>query len=269
MRIERVDVADDPRLDDYRIVRDPELVRRSSRFIAEGRIVVRTLLGESPLKACSVLCDENALAWLQEEVGASFPEDVPVYVAAGGLSDVGGWNFHQGCLALGERPAETSIGTLLDRIKKPRLVVGLDGVSNPDNVGAIFRTAAAFGVDAIVLSPGCASPLYRKAVRTSMGNVLRLPFAHGADWRESLEILRAREFSLLALTPAVEAESLEQVNAGMWRDAPRAILLGAEGPGLGATSIDLSDQRVIIPMAGGIDSLNVAAAAAVALYRLA
>ncbi|MDJ0520612.1 MAG: RNA methyltransferase [Planctomycetota bacterium] len=269
MRVERVEAASDARLEDYRAVRDPELVRRSARFIAEGRLVVQTLLTDSPLEAVSVLCDDTALAWLEREIGDDLPEDVPVFVAEDGLDVLGGWSFHQGCLALGNRPEPLGIAEVLARIEEPRLVVGLDGVSNPDNVGAIFRTAAAFGVDAVLLSPECASPLYRKAVRTSMGNVLRVPFAHGPDWRAGLEVLREREFNLLALTPAVEAMALEQAMAAMWSHTPRALLLGAEGPGLGATSIELADERVVIPMPGGIDSLNVAAAAAIALYRLA
>ncbi len=119
----------------------------------------------------------------------------------------------------------------------------------------------------MVLSPECASPLYRKAVRTSMGAALRLPFVHGAVWRESLAALQAAEFTLLALAPD-DAEPLEYVAAGLAPDARRALLMGAEGPGLSATSTELAARRVGIPMPGGIDSLNVAAAAAVALYRL-
>ena len=144
----------------------------------------------------------------------------------------------------------------------------LDGVSNPDNVGAIFRTASALGVHGIVLSPECASPLYRKAIRTSMGAALRLPFSHGPAWDEAVSGMQARGYLLLALTPASEARRLDDVAVALPGDRPRALLLGAEGLGLRTSSLTAADIRVRIPMSGGVDSLNVAAAAAVALYRL-
>ncbi len=266
MRVERVEAADDPRLADYRNVRDPELVRRSARFLAEGRLVVKTLLTESSLTTCSVLCDDTGLAWLEDELADDVPDDVPIYVAGAGLRALGGWNFHQGCLALGERPPERSVAELVSA--RPRLVVGMDCVTNPDNVGAIFRTAAAFGAGGVLLSPECASPLYRKALRTSMGAALRLPFSHGPVWREGLESLLAAGYTVLALTPHGATESLEDVVASMPAGAPCALLLGAEGDGLGGSSLELAQRRVIISMPGAIDSLNVAAAAAVALYRL-
>jgi len=268
MRVERIDSADDARLDDYRIVRDPELVRTSASFLAEGRLVVRTLLRESALRVRSVLCDETALAWLAGELGDAVPVDVPVYVAAAGLRGVGGWSFHQGCLALGARPPELPATELLSRLDDPRLVVGLDGVTNPDNVGAIFRSAAAFGAAGVLLSPACASPLYRKALRTSMGAALTLPFSHGPDWGEGLASLEAAGFTLCALTPE-GSEPLDEVARALPRGARRALILGAEDSGLSAATLERADRRVRIPMRGGVDSLNVAASAAVALYRLA
>lgn len=274
MSKERLDTGDpgwvdDPRLTDYRAVRDPELVRRGARFLAEGRLVVKTLLADSPLRVRSLLLEEAALAAFETE-GVHVPADVPVYVVPpGAMGALSGFQFHQGCLAVGERPAPEAPGDLLTRLgPAARLVVGLDGVSNPDNVGAIFRTAAAFGAGALLLSPDCASPLYRKAVRTSMGACLRLPFCHGASWDACLAALRAQGARVLALTPDKSAPTLEVAAAGLGRDAPRALLLGAEGPGLSAASVDAADEHVRIPMSGGVDSLNVAAAAAVALYRL-
>jgi len=264
--VERLTSIADPRLEDYRIVRDPELVRKSACFVAEGRLVVKTLLTDSPLRACSVLCDETARTWLEREVGSALGEGVPVYVVPDSLTSLAGWNFHQGCLALGERPAPRSVTDLV--AGRPRLLVALDRVSNPDNVGAIFRTAAAFGAGGIFLAPGCASPLYRKALRTSMGAALRLPFSHGPAWRAGLETLVAAGHTLLALTPEEDADSLEDVLQMLPPEAKRVLVLGAEGDGIGPDTRDLAALRVAIPLTGGIDSLNVAAATAVALYRL-
>lgn len=274
MAVERLDTrdgtwVDDPRLADYRAVRDPELVRRGARFLAEGRLVVRTLLSDSLLRARSLLLEEAALAAFEAE-DVVLPPELPVYVVPpGAMGSLSGFRFHQGCLAVGERPPAEAPADLLARLgSAARLVVGLDGVSNPDNVGAIFRTAAAFGAGAVLLSPDCASPLYRKAVRTSMGACLRLPFSHGASWSACLRALDDHGARIIALTPAAEARTLEAAAAGLGPDQPRALLLGAEGPGLGAASVAAASEHVRIPMSGGVDSLNVAAAAAVALYRL-
>ena len=274
MSIERLDTSDsawleDPRLADYRTVRDPELVRRHARFLAEGRMVVRTLLTDSPLRTRSVLLEEAALAAFHD-ASLTFPADVPVYVVPpGALAALSGFRFHQGCLAVGERPPERSAASLLDSLEDPApLVVALDGVSNPDNVGAIFRTAAAFGAGAVLLSPECASPLYRKAIRTSMGAALRVPFSHGPAWSDGLTALRERDFVRLALTPDPAGLTLEQAVDELEASRPRALMLGAEGGGLRTSSLTAADIRVRIPMSGGVDSLNVAAAAAVALYRL-
>ena len=272
IRLETSDArwVEDPRLSDYRAVRDPELVRRGARFLAEGRMVVRTLLEDSPYKTLSLLADESAWSALSVVVDPSVLERTTSYVVpAGALRDLGGWKFHQGCLAVGQRPPTRSVAELLQANPTATLWVGLDDVSNPDNVGAIFRSAAALGAGGIALSPTCASPLYRKAVRTSMGAALRLPFSHGPDWREGLQAFQARGVRLLALTPEEGAEELEVVAQEAATGAVRVVLLGAEGSGLGAVSLEHADRRVRIPMDGGVDSLNVAAAAAVALYRLA
>lgn len=272
MSVETLDTSDaawidDPRLADYRGIRDPELVRRNRRFIAEGRQLVRTLLFESPLVARSVLIDDTAWVTVGEEL-----EDlsgVAIYrVPTGQLRDVAGWKFHQGCLAIGERPDAQSVASLLDATGDPGLVVGLDTVSNPDNVGAIFRSAAALGAGGVLLGPTSVSPLYRKAARSSMGASLRLPFSHGPAWREGLLTLKARGYTIWALTPGDGAVSLEAAVDGALAGGRHALLLGAESHGLGATSLELCDQRVVIPMHAGIDSLNVAASAAIALYRL-
>lgn len=271
MSIETLDThdpswIDDPRLADYREIRDPTLVKQSARFVAEGRMVVRTLLEDSPFRVCSVLVDETAAEALADVLRAH--DDVPVFCVPGGaVKGLAGWQFHQGCLAIGERPEPIDVPTLVARAEGPRLVVALDAVSNPDNVGAIFRSSAALGAGAVVLSPGCVSPLYRKAIRSSMGAALRLPFSHGAPWEESLQALRAAGHVMLALDP--DGEDLESVIAELDPAQPRTLVLGAEGAGLGAVARDVADRTVGIPMRFGVDSLNVAAAAAVALYRLA
>ena len=150
----------------------------------------------------------------------------------------------------------------------PGVVVGLEAVSNPDNVGAIFRSAAALGAGAVVLGPACASPLYRKAIRSSMGAALRLPFAQVPDWGAALEALAARDHALLALVADPEAEPLAAAAAGLASATRCTLLLGAEGDGLSPSTLARADRRVVIPMEAGIDSLNVAAAAAIALDRL-
>lgn len=273
MTVTRIDTSDpawvdDPRLADYRIVRDPELVRGHGRFIAEGRMVVQVLLEQSPLEAVSVLVDDTA--WDAVESWLAGHEDVPVLrVPSGALKELSGWQFHQGCLAVGVRPEPEDVGAALARAGGPGLVVALEQVSNPDNVGAIFRSAAALGAGAVVLGPTCASPLYRKAIRSSMGAALRLPFVHGQPFDEALAALREHGHTLLALTPAAGAEDLEAVAASLDPSEPRTLLLGAEGDGLSDEALATADRRVRIPMQAGMDSLNVAAAAAVAVYRVA
>ncbi|MDA1195186.1 MAG: RNA methyltransferase [Planctomycetota bacterium] len=272
MTIERLDTTaatwiEDPRLADYRAVRDPALVRQSARFVAEGRLVVRTLLRDSPLRAVSVLVDETAYPVLAATLEAS--SDVSIYVVpSGALQQIAGWRFHQGCLAVGERPAPLGASVLVERQQRPRLLVGLEALSNPDNVGAIFRSAAALGAGGVVLGPEAVSPLYRKAVRTSMGAALTLPYAHVEDWHAALDALAAEGYALLALTPAADAEGLAEVADALPVDRPRVLLLGAEGPGLTAETLARADRRVRIPMTRGTDSLNVAASAAIALFAL-
>jgi tRNA G18 (ribose-2'-O)-methylase SpoU len=272
LRAERLDTSDpawvqDPRLEGYRVLRDPELVRRGARFVAEGRRVVRTLLADSSLRALSVLAEEPAFEALQAGTGGA--REVPAYVVpSGALRTLAGWHFHQGCLALGERPAARPLEALLDERPSARLLVGLEVVSNPDNVGAIFRSALALGASGVVLAPGCASPLYRKALRTSLGAALRLPFADGTSWEGALDLLARRGWALLALTPSAAGAVAPEEAAARVRGRPRALLLGAEGDGLGAHTLARADLRVRIPLHAEVDSLNVAAAAAVALHVL-
>jgi tRNA G18 (ribose-2'-O)-methylase SpoU len=204
--------------------------------------------------------------------------DVPVYVVPQAVVDgVTGVNIHRGCLAIGERPAPMPWRELVrlpdfaraSSGKKPdtTTVLVLERVANADNVGGIFRNAAAFGVNAVLLDPVSIDPLYRKAVRTSMGAALRVPFARAEPWPRALHELRQEGLALVAMTPSGDAPPLRDCVA---RLASRrvAIVLGHEGDGLTPAALDACEYRAHIPMAGGVDSLNVASAAAIALYEL-
>jgi tRNA G18 (ribose-2'-O)-methylase SpoU len=267
MPIISVDDPLDPRLDDYRILPDRELLRARRRFIAEGRLVVRRLLTSSPLAACSVLVTAPALESLSDLLPRRYP-DLPVYVIPqAAMNTTVGFNIHRGCLAAGQRPPERSLGDLLDEVNPWRLVV-LEGVSNADNVGGIIRSAAALGGDAVLVGPDCCDPLYRKAIRTSIGATLELPFATGAPWPGAIAVLRERGFDVVACTPDPHAMSITDAGPLRGRDARSAILLGAEGVGLTAPALEAASRRVRIPMRAGIDSLNVTVAAAIAMHRL-
>ena len=263
MVVTRLDDQTHELLDRYRNVPDPELLARDGLFVAEGRLVVRRLLSSSPLRARSVLVTETALAALQD-VLEDHPE-LPVFVVPQPvMNGIVGFNIHRGCLALGERPAardprEIALGA--------RRLVVLEAVGNADNVGSIVRTSAAFGVDAVLLGPSCADPLYRKAIRTSMGAALMMPFGSLEPWPAALCELRANGIAVIGLTPASEAQPLRDV-AGARRGRPFAVLLGHAGEGLSAEALAACDALARIPMAVTTDSLNIAAAAAVALYEL-
>lgn len=271
-----IEVSDvgDARLADYRHVPDPELLRRGEIFVAEGREVVRTLISRSPYAARSVLLTHTAFHALEDVLAPSLPALAVYLVPAGAIEALTGFNIHRGCLAIGERPPRRGLPELIQGLRSAgsslpaasRLVV-LEGVGNADNMGGIFRNAAAFGADAVVLGPGCCDPLYRKAIRVSMGASLRVPFAWAdEDWPGSLDGLKGEGFHVLALTPSPDAVDLARAAA----DAPRrvALLAGSEGHGLTERALAASDLHVRIPMAPGTDSLNVATAVGIALHRL-
>jgi tRNA G18 (ribose-2'-O)-methylase SpoU len=189
--------------------------------------------------------------------------NVPVLVVdQSTMNEVAGFNIHRGCLALAERPARAGLQDL--KLDDARLIVVLEGVNNPDNVGGIFRSAAAFGVNAVILGPSCSDPLYRKSVRTSMAATLAVPFANADAWPHAIADLRAAGFSVLALTPSPDARSIEKLPP---LDRV-AILVGAEGDGLSAAAMEAADYRVRIPMRGTADSLNVTVAAAITMYMV-
>jgi tRNA G18 (ribose-2'-O)-methylase SpoU len=193
------------------------------------------------------------------------PGSVPVYVCAPDvMSTLAGFNIHRGCVALAERPAASDLDAILG---ESRLLVVLEAVTDADNVGAVFRNAAAFGVDAVLLSPDACDPLYRKAIRTSMAATLRIPFARFDDWPGQLLALGRAGFTLVALTPAAPSETLAQFCAAP-RPSRLALLVGTEGAGLTAGALAAATRRVRIPINERIDSLNLAAATAVVLSRL-
>jgi tRNA G18 (ribose-2'-O)-methylase SpoU len=268
MPIERVESLDDPRLADYRLVSDPELLRHGQIFIAEGRLVVRTLLSQSPLRTRSVLLTENAWRGLADVIEPRLADTLVFVVPAGTIEALTGFNIHRGCLAVGERPERTTVGRLLASLPAARRLVVLEQIGNADNMGGIFRNAAAFGADAVVLGPGCCDPLYRKAIRVSMGAALRVPFSHADDLIAGLGALGAAGFTIAGLTPATEAEDLGRYASAVPPGTRLAVLAGSEGTGLTPGALASADAILRIPMAPGNDSLNVATATGIALHRL-
>jgi tRNA G18 (ribose-2'-O)-methylase SpoU len=226
-------------------------------------VVVRTLLGEkSRASVASLLLAEKRLARLAPLIG-SLGAQTPVYLARQGVMDaVVGFHIHRGVLAHGSRPPDLGARALIAGLPSTAIVLALFGVSNHDNMGGIFRNAAAFDASAVLLDSGCCDPLYRKAIRVGVGAPLTLPFARVASGEDAALLLSDAGFELLALTPS----GLEPLSR-----APRpgrvAILLGAEGAGLPEALIRRG-RAISIPMASGWDSLNVATASAVALYEL-
>jgi tRNA G18 (ribose-2'-O)-methylase SpoU len=260
-----VRVADplDQRLDDYRNLTDAELARARGIFIAEGRLVVPRLLASRRFSTRSVLVTEPALAALPEL--ESRTPDTPVIVVAQPLMNlVAGFNIHRGCLAAGvRRPPEQAE----DVVTGASCVVVLERVANADNVGSIFRSGAAFGVEAVLLDDVTTDPLYRKAIRTSMGASLEIPFARVLQMGAALTELRNRGFAVIAMTPSDRAEPLDTVAARVGT-RPVALVVGHEGDGLTSDALAQCDDHARIPMTGSVDSLNVATATAIALYEI-
>jgi tRNA G18 (ribose-2'-O)-methylase SpoU len=225
--------------------------------MVEGRQLVAKLLAAPGFRLVSILLTEPALARLGDRLG-----DVAVYLAREEtLQAVVGFAFHGGCIGLGEQTAAANLEALLGA----RLLVVLERVTNPDNVGGVFRNAMAFGADGVLLSPGCADPLGRKALRASVGGALHVPFAVAGAWPDVLAQLKRVGFTLIALTPRPEAIEITTLGPA---PARAALLLGTEENGLGAAALAAADVAARIAMAPAADALNVATAAAIALHRL-
>lgn len=259
----RVTDAADPRIADYCNLPDPDLMARRGLFVAEGRLVVGRLLASARWTPRSLLVTETALSAVQQALDSR--PDTPVFVVDQPVMNaITGFNIHRGCLALGERNPGLEWRRL---VESAALVVALERLGNADNVGAVFRNAAAFGVDVVLLGPACADPLYRKAIRTSMGATLSVPFAEARPWPDALSVLREDGWAVVALSPA--ASSLVRDTAGAVAGRRVAIVVGHEGEGLTADATRLCTHQAAIPMVPGVDSLNAATAAAVALYEFA
>jgi tRNA G18 (ribose-2'-O)-methylase SpoU len=225
-------------------------------FIAEGELVLGRAL-QAGYRPRSLLVDAKRVDQLPDA-------DAPLYAATQDvLRATTGFHVHRGILASFHRRPLPSAADVLAAATR---VAVLEDVNNHTNLGAVFRGAAALGMDAVLLSPSCADPLYRRSVRVSMGEVFAVPYARLAPWPAAMAEVRAAGFGLLALTPAEDALPIQRLSAAARRRP--ALLLGAEGPGLSRAALAASDQRVVIPMRNGVDSLNVAAAAAVAFWEL-
>jgi tRNA G18 (ribose-2'-O)-methylase SpoU len=264
-----IDVSDpgDPRLDDFRDLttadRRPDRPGGRGLVIAEGVVVVQRML-RSPYPVRALLGVRRRIDALASDLAGYSDAGLPCYVtSADVMADVVGFHLNRGVLAVADRAPAPDLAALTHSAK---LLCVLEGVGDHENLGSIFRNAAALGVNGVLLGPGCSDPLYRRAVRVSMGHVLRVPFGTLTDWPADLHRLRADGFRVLALTPSADAVPLhEAVSPGQ----RTAVLLGSEGPGLTEEALAAADERVRIPMSGDVDSLNVATAAAIALYSAA
>jgi tRNA G18 (ribose-2'-O)-methylase SpoU len=261
-----IEVTDpgDPRLADYRDLRDVQLrthlEAEHGLFLAEGEKVVRRAV-EAGFTPRSFLMAPRWLEGLEDVLGRS---DAPCYVVTEALAEqVTGFHVHRGALASLHR---RSLPTVDQVLREARRVLVLEDVVDHTNVGAIFRCGAAFGFDAVLLAPRCADPLYRRSIKVGMGAVFAMPWTRLPDWYDALPSLSARGFTTVALTLADDAVPIEQAADGLDRVA---LVLGSEGHGLSPRWDSSADRRAVIPMQAGIDSLNVAAAAAVACYVVA
>lgn len=266
MSVTVVDVADpaDPRLDDFRdlnsVDRRPDLPSGKGLVIAEGVLVVQRLLA-SRFVPRALLGTGRRLT----ELGTDLDGIAAPYYRASAevMAEVVGFHLNRGVLASASRAEPLTVPQVLDRA---RTVAVLEGVNDHENLGSVFRNAAGLGVDAVIFGTGCADPLYRRAVRVSMGHALLVPSAKASEWPADLKLLRDNDFRLLAMTPDSAAQTLAEAMTGL-SDQRLAILFGAEGPGLQEHTMRSADVRVRIPMSRGTDSLNVATAAALAFYE--
>ena len=253
----------DPMVQAFRDVKERDLTGRQGMFVAEGEVVLNVLT--SPASQCepvAVLIAEKRLEALTP-VLSHLGEGVPIYLAGQAVLDqIAGFHLHRGILALGRKPQPRSLDEFLEGLPEQAVLVGACGIGNHDNMGGIFRNAAAFGAQGLLLDTTCCDPFYRKAIRVSVGAVLRTPFVDGLVTSDMVDQLQARGFEVLALTPSADQE-LSRYQSGK----RTVILLGSEGPGLPQSVISRC-RPIGIRMSGGFDSLNVAATSAVALHQI-
>jgi tRNA G18 (ribose-2'-O)-methylase SpoU len=262
----RVEDPADECLAAYRNVPDHDLLAQGGLFVAEGRLVVRRLIEAKRFPVRSVMVTDAALVPLRELLDAR-PE-LPVYlVQQAVMNGITGFNMHRGCLALGERPRPSQWPDLM---KGARRAIALERIGNADNVGSIVRSASAFGVDAVLLERNCIDPLYRKAIRTSMGAALTMPYAGAEPWPDILRELGSvgdPPWVVVGMTPSPTALPIRPLALTI-ADRPVVVVVGNEGEGLSEAALDACTHRARIPMTPSVDSLNVATAAAIALYEL-
>lgn len=263
----RIDSPDDPRIAAFSSIRERDLRGRQGCFIAEGTVVLRMLAAAHAagqgVTAESILLLENRVEGLSD-VLAGFPASVPVHVASAGVFDaIAGFHMHRGVLALGSRRDAPDLNTLVGHLPQSSFVVVACGLSNHDNAGSIFRNAAAFGADAVFLDQTSCDPMYRKAIRVSVGSVLTMPFARQGSADEVLGVLAGAGFSIWGLSPRGEID-LDEIPPA----ARTALVLGTEGEGL-PDDILKSIRTARIRQSRRLDSLNVATAAGIALHRIA
>ncbi|KAB2776459.1 RNA methyltransferase [Brucella anthropi] len=260
--VQQIDDPNDIRLSPYRDIREKDLVGRQQRFIAEGKVVLNVLFSSSArFETESLLVLENRLAGLGEQL-SQLPSEVPVYSVPQTVMDaVAGFHVHRGILAVGRRKTPPSLQAMLATLPAKSLVVVLCGISNHDNVGSIFRNAAAFEADCVLMDDTCCDPLYRKAIRVSVGATLKVPYFHGGSIDEIIAALGDADFNLLALSPSSSLSVYDATKHGR-----QALLLGTEGEGLPPRLLEKL-QTARIPMSTAFDSLNVATASGIALSR--
>jgi len=262
-----IDDPADPRIAEFSQIRERDLTGRDGRFIAEGTVVLR-MLAAAHASGAGIVTEKILLLRNRVEgvadLLAEFPADVPVYVADGAVLDaIAGFPLHRGVLALGKRAGVADMAALIDKLPEKSLVLVGCGISNHDNIGSMFRNAAAFKADAVLLDATCCDPLYRKALRVSVGSVLTMPYGRQGSILQMLEALAARGFAIWGLSPGGDVEI---------RDIPAsermALIVGTEGEGL-PTAVLSRFRTARISQSTGLDSLNAATATGIALYQIA
>lgn len=274
LRVIEITELADARVDAFRNVRDADLRGRDKLFMAESELVLRRLLG-MPARLHSILLSRAKFATLRGELEAHLNETVPIYVCDIELMhEIAAFHIHRGVLAAGfrPRPEELTIDAVVrdshapDAGRRPPVTfVFAEGVTNVDNMGALFRNAAAFGVRGVILDPTCCDPLYRKAIRVSMGHALSMPYAISSNWQDDLiRVKQEWEMSLIAVERCERSIPIWQ----MPRAARVGLVFGSEGSGISGETLALCDAVCEIPMSRDVPSINVAVASAVALYEL-
>lgn len=258
----RIDDPEDPRVEPFRNVRERDLVGRRGHFIAEGKVVVEKLVGAPGVTPLSLLIAEGKVAHLMP-VLSQLAEGVPIHVASRPIIEtIAGFDVHRGILALGRRTETSSAHSLLSGPPDRAIVLHLSAIANHDNMGGIFRNAAAFGASAVLLDAHCCDPLYRKSIRVSVGATLLVPWVRLQRDEDPIAVLAQHGFVPIALSPSA-GQRLSDL-----APPPRAaVLLGAEGPGLVRSMIDRA-LPIRIPMSDGFDSLNVATTSGIVLHHL-